>query len=245
MGVEMSLSEAIEIRRSRRSYDPTPIDPEIAGKLQQLIARYAEEAGLRMEFVLDNGAAFEGLRRSYGMFSGVRHYVGLIADDRDPVSAERLGYYGELLLLHAVAMGLAGCWVAGSYDKKACPLNLPEHEALICVIVLGNTSQDPSGKEKLIYNLIHRKTKSIEEMYTADTDVPDWFIAAMEAVKRAPSAINRQPVKFSYKEGRVSAWVEGKIDDMLALDFGIAKCHFALGAGKGVWTWGNHAEFSY
>ena len=245
MGVETSLGEAIAIRRSRRTYDPTPIDPEIADKLQQLIARYAEEAGVRMELVLDNGTAFEGLRRSYGMFSGVRHYLGLIEDKRDPHSAEKLGYYGELLLLHAVTMGLAGCWVAGSYDRKACPVILQEHEALICVIVLGNTSQDQSGREKLIYNFIHRKTRSIEEMYIADTDVPDWFIAAMEAVKRAPSAINRQPVKFSYKEERVSAWVERKPDDMLALDFGIAKCHFAIGAGKGTWAWGNHAEFNY
>jgi len=245
MGVDVNLNEAIEIRRSRRKYDPTPIDPEIVDSLQQLIVRYSQEAGVRMELVLDNGAAFEGFRRSYGMFAGVRHYVGLIADDRDPVSAEKLGYYGELLLLHAVTMGLAGCWVAGTYDKKACPFVLSEHERLAIVLVLGNASQDPSGKEKLIYNLIHRKTKGIEEMYTADTDVPDWFIAAMEAVKRAPSAINRQPVKFSYKEGKIRARVEGRPDDMLALDFGIAKCHFALGAGKGTWAWGNHAEFSY
>ena len=248
MGVGISLEplkEAIEIRRSRRKYDPTPIDPEIVDKLRELISRYSEEANARIELILDNGDAFGGLRKSYGLLTGVRHYYGLIADKRDVTSVERLGYYGELLHLDAVTMGLSGCWVGGSFDRKLCPFVFSEHEFLAVVVVIGNAVEEISGREKLIYKLVHRKTKSIEEMYVSDTDVPDWFMSAMRAVQKAPSAVNRQPIKFSFKDGKVTAWPEGRPEVLLDLDFGIAKCHFAIGAGKGTWNWGNHAEFVY
>jgi len=32
-------------------------------------------------------------------------------------------------------------------------------------------------------------------------------------------------------------------DPMLAIDFGIAKLHFEIGAGGGKWSWGNNGEF--
>jgi hypothetical protein len=92
-------------------------------------------------------------------------------------------------------------------------------------------------------------------MYDSATDAPDWFLSGMLAVQKAPSAVNRQPVFFSYKEGKVSAWIDALdelADDSYALDLGIAKCHFEVGtqgytadsdvAGS-AWTWGNHAGF--
>ena len=240
----MSLEEAIEIRRSRRKYHPTPLNNEAVDELQQQIARYVKEAGIRMELVLDNGDAFSGLRRSYGMFSGVRHYIGLISKEKDPLSVEKLAYYGQYLVLKATALGLGSCWVSGSFDRSACPFSLAAGETIACVIVVGNAAEDLSTREKLIHNLVHRKTKSIEEMYVSDCDAPEWFIQGMKAVQKAPSAANRQPVKFSFANGKVSAWIEDDTDDSMRIDFGIAKCHFEMGAGGGTWGWGNHAEFT-
>ncbi|WP_346938503.1 nitroreductase family protein [uncultured Clostridium sp.] len=45
--------------------------------------------------------------------------------------------------------------------------------------------------EELISKVSHRKTKSIEEMYESDDNVPQWFINGMKAVQKAPSAINK------------------------------------------------------
>lgn len=243
----MTLCEAIDLRRSRRKYLATPLDSEIAERLQALANEYAQKANIRIEFVFNDGSAFNGLRKSYGMFSGVRNYAGLIANKGDFASIERLGYYGELLTLHAVSMGLGTCWVGGSFDRKMCPFVLSGDEMIACAIAMGNVPEQDSLKEKLIISVIHRKTKAIEQMYISDIPVPmpDWFMSGMRAVQKAPSAVNRQPVLFSYEDGKVTAGVKDFSDILSVLDLGIAKAHFELGAGRGTWDFGNNAEFVY
>jgi hypothetical protein len=100
-------------------------------------------------------------------------------------------------------------------------------------------------KEKFIYSLTHRKSKTMEQMYESDTAVPDWFLSGMEAVRLAPSAVNRQPVMFGYKNGNVTASVKNINGEGFALDLGIAKLHFEFGAGYGKWEFGNGAAFNY
>ncbi|MCL1797875.1 MAG: hypothetical protein FWG24_06170 [Eggerthellaceae bacterium] len=239
----MNLVEAIEVRRSRRAYLPIPLDPEIVEKLKQLIALYSQQTEGRIELVLDNGSAFEGLRKSYGMFSGVRHYIGLIGDKNNLTSAEQLGYYGQLLTLNATAEGLGSCWVSGSFDRKSCPFSLSKEESIISTIVIGKTAEHDSKKEKMIRSMVHRKTKTAEEMFVANSSAPDWFLRGMTAVQKAPSAANRQPVTFSYQDNKTTAWVENLTDATYAIDLGIAKYNFEIGAGGGTWGWGNHAEF--
>jgi len=241
----LGLEEAIKVRRSRRAYIPRSLDPKMVADLQQLIDRYTREAGIRIELVLDNGDAFDGLTKSYGMFTGVRHYLGLIADKGDAAADERLGYYGELLVLNAVAMGLGTCWVGGSFNRASCPFVLSGNERIECTIAVGYTELSNSTKEKLIYRIVRRKTKSIEEMCEVEgTDkAPDWFMSGMQAVQMAPSAANQQAVRFLYKEGQVSAYIEDPDKGYNAMDLGIAKCHFEIGAGGGTWEWGNHGSF--
>jgi len=241
----MTVTEATEIRRSRRKYLGTPIDPDVVSRLRELIAEYCKVGGIRMELVVNNGEAFKGFRKSYGMFSGVNDYVGLIADGNDDTATEKLGYYGELLVLHATAMGLGTCWVGMSGDRS---LRVSGNETLVCTIILGNTDEKDSLKERLIRGFAHRKTKSAREMSAIEGPAPDWFTQGMEAVERAPSAMNRQPVTFSCKNGKVTASVNPSPLGFLApgllwLDFGIAKLHFELGVGGGKWDWGNDGEF--
>ena len=241
----MNLEKAINSRRSRRKYIPTPIEPQTVSKLRELISEYNEEKNIRFELVLNDGKAFNGFRKSYGMFSGVNDYIGLIADKNDSAAAERLGYYGELLMLHAVEMGLGACWVGGTFSRADMPFKLSDNETLVCAIVIGNTPENDSLKEKLIRNLTHRKTKTAEEMTVSDTAVPDWFTLGMKCVEKAPSAIHRQPVIFSYNKGKVSASVSDILAEGMALDLGIAKLHFELGSGAGKWEWGSGGEFVY
>jgi len=238
----MTILQAIDLRRSRRKYLPAPIAAQAKEALQALTAEYSEKSGARIELVFDNPAAFDGLRKTYGMLTGVHSYAGLIVNPGDKQAVERLGYYGELLMLHAVSMDLGACWVGGSFDRKLCPFTLGEGEEIICTITLGPVKEKNSLRESLIYGVTHRKTKTAEQMMSADTPVPDWFMAGMEAVRKAPSAVNRQPVMFHYKNGVVSASVENPGTATL-LDFGIAKLHFELGAGGGTWAWGNGGTF--
>jgi len=240
----MTLQDAIKIRRSRRKYIPEPLKSSSEVSLQELIDEYNNKENLDIRLVVDNGKAFEGLRKSYGMFSGVRNYIGLIECKADPVYLEKLGYYGELLILHATALGLGTCWVGGTFHRASCPFNLSQGESIHCVITVGRVQEKLSKREKFIYKLTHRKSKIAEQMYTSDSPTPDWFLSGMKAVELAPSAVNRQPVMFTYKDGIVTASVKDITGEGLALDLGIAKLHFELGAGGGTWEFGNNKRFT-
>lgn len=226
----MTIQEAIDIRRSRRAYIPEALDASTTEQLQALAEEYSRAGNIRMELAFNNGVAFNGLRKGYGLFSGVEHYAGLIAEKGDTEAIERLGYYGELFMLRAVALGLGTCWVGG-FSRKDCPFALTGGEMVVCAITFGHTQEQNSLRERLIHGVTHRKTKSIEEMYQAEGPVPDWFLAGMRAVQKAPSAVNRQPVVFTYKEGKVTAAIPDITNTGAVVDMGIAKLHFELGSG--------------
>jgi len=240
----MTLSAAIEKRISRRKYLETEISPSITSALQEKINEYNKIGGFRIVFVLNNGEAFKGFTRSYGMLTGVKHYFGLIADLDDPNADEKIGYYGELLVLHATALGLGTCWVGGTYSKSKVPFEINNDERLACLITVGNVEETSTGREKLIYTLAHRKTKGINEMYQCgDAVEPVWFLNGMSAVSKAPSAMNKQPVLFHLKDCVVTASVKNTSKYLVAFDLGIAKLHFEIGAGGGSWLWGSGGRF--
>ena len=240
-----NLIEAIETRRSRRKYLPIALDSASAKTLQKLISDITGKEQLKMQLIIDDGNAFDGFKKSYGMFSGVRNYIALVGDRADVLSMEKFGYYGEQLVLQATALGLGTCWVGGTFDRKSCPIKLDENESIVCAITVGATSPELSKKEKLIRWTIHRKSKTAEQMYTSDGSEPDWFRSGIKAVQKAPSAVNRQPVIFAYDAGIITASVQDITVEGIAFDLGIAKLHFEIGAGGGEWVFGNGGKFFF
>lgn len=228
---KQKLLSAIDKRCSRRSYIDRQIESEKQIKLQEIIKKINIENDLNIELIKDGRESFSSIKSSYGMFSGVNSYFALVGCKNDEYLKQKLGYYGELLVLEATSMGLGTCWIGGTYDKKNCEeqINIGEDEELIAVISVGYTKEYKTIKEKIISGLSHRKTKAIEQMYdTEEKLIPDRFIEGMKAVQRAPSAINRQPVKFNYGNGLVTAKVEDKFS-YEKIDLGIAMLHFEVG----------------
>jgi nitroreductase len=230
--LKSDLLGAIEKRCSRRKYIDKPIEPAKVEALQKSIDAFLKDENVKMRLVLNNGEAFNGFRKSYGLLSGVQNYIALVANPHDVLAMEKLGYFGECLVLQATNMELGTCWVAG-FDRKSCETILDENEQVVCAITIGYTREALSTKEKLIRWATHRKTKSIEQMYVSNTSPPEWFMRGMEAVQKAPSAVNRQPVIFTYENEKVFATVDDISADCYAFDLGIAKLHFELGAGVG------------
>lgn len=238
----MELNKAIEMRCSRRTHIDKPIDNEKVRILEKLMEEVNKEGKLHLQLVVNDGKAFQSIRKSYGLFTGVQNYIALVGKE-DEFFREKIGYYGERVVLEATKLGLGTCWVAGSFDKKSCNCIVDEGEILIAVIAIGNIPAEHTLKEKIIVKIARGKSKAVNEMYEYDEVVPDWFKAGMEAVQKAPSAMNKQPVKFYYKNSTVTASVEGG-KDYQGIDLGIAKLHFEIGAKGGKWKWGNGAAFT-
>ena len=243
------LLKAIDERTSRRHYVSEPIEPEKVSQLQIAITEYNKEQGIRFELVLNNGKAFSDFMPDYGMFPGVHNYICLVHEKKAENSLEKLGYFGELLVLRATNLKLDTCWVGGGFKREDVPISLAENEDIACIIIIGKAVAGKSFREMAIRGLTHSKgkRKSIEDLFEADASVPDWFLQGMQAVSKAPSSRNGQPVLFHYKDGKTTATVEEKLGHkglIQLLDFGIAKLHFELGAtNPGKWNWGNGGEF--
>ncbi|MHB1315872.1 MAG: nitroreductase family protein [Christensenellales bacterium] len=235
--------DAMNSRISRRKYEKAPIASDKVRQLMRLIDDYKLCSGLSIHLILNNGDAFQGFRRSYGLFSGVENFFLLAGDKNDVNLKEKAGYFGECLVLESTKLGLGTCWVGGSYDKKACGGYVKDNEELVCVIAVGNAAEELSIKERIIYKLAHsRKTKTVEEMCSGDKPYSDWFLKAMRFVQKAPSAKNRQPAHFIYHEETITASVS-RLQGLFLAELGIAKLHFELGAQCGYWEWGNGGRF--
>lgn len=239
----MTLSEAIFTRISFRNYLPDPIAPEQRRQLGKTIEQCNRRSGLHIQLVCDRPEPFASLSKSYGMLKGVRNYLVFAGPAGDPYLSEKCGYFGEQIILTATAMGLGTCWVGGTFDRKSCLCHLQEGEQLVCVAAIGHTPEARSGREKLIRRVTGHKSKSVAELASGLSHAPSWFMSGMAAVQRAPSARNRQPVRFVKKRDNSVEVHLTEDSAMTRIDLGIAKLHFELGAHGGVWTWGDGGVF--
>ena len=107
-------------------------------QLEDIIALFNKESGLNIKLVIGSGAElFNGFRKSYGLFVGVQNYIAMIGNKDLPDRMEKVGRYGEKIILEATAMGLSSCWIGTSYDKKAAATLCSTNDTLDCVIAIG------------------------------------------------------------------------------------------------------------
>ena len=238
----MTNMEAVLVRVSNRKYLPRPLTEDEISQLEKIIGAANLASGLRMQLLTNCPEAFSSLRRSYGMFSGVSNLVALVGRSDLPYFREKCGYYGEKVVLGATTLGLGTCWVCGTYDREKVPCQLQPGEELCGVITVGPVAERPGTREKLIRGALHRHRKSAAELSRGMGDAPDWFQAGISAVVRSPSAVNRQPYRFAYADGRVTAFLTEQ-GPYAEVDLGIAKYHFEIGAHGGTWTWGDGGVF--
>ena len=103
----MTIEEAIKARHSVRAYKEQPLAEDVVAALNDKIDALNRMGKLHIQLILNEPKAFSGTLAKYGKFSGVTNYIvmaGRKADDLD----ERVGYYGEHLVLFAQTLGLLG-----------------------------------------------------------------------------------------------------------------------------------------
>ena len=252
----MSLEEAIEARHSVRAYKEQPLAENVVKVLEEKIAVLNREGKLHIQLIQNEPKAFLGTMAKYGKFRNVGNYIVMAgqkaaskreesktsldspereqartkfkADDLD----ERVGYYGEQLVLLAQTLGLNTCWVGLSYSKVPGTYVLDEGEKIACYIALGYGETQGVG----------HKIKTVNQVSNASDVTPTWFRKGVEAALLAPTAVNQQKFSFEYmgmKDGRhqVHAKKGFSMIGYTQMDLGIAKYHFEIGAGKENFEW--------
>ncbi len=227
----MTLQEAIQARHSVRAYTGQPLTDKDAQALQEKIEELNHTGQLHIQLIRNEPKAFMGPFAKYGKFRNVTDYLvmaGVKADDLD----ERIGYYGEQLVLFAQTIGLNTCWVGLSYTKIPGTYVLNEGEVIQAYISIGYGATQG----------VSHKIKRIDQVSNVSDSTPEWFRRGVVAALLAPTAINQQKFSFEYvgnTDGlpQVRAKKGFSLVGYTHMDLGIAKYHFEIGAGRENFRW--------
>ena len=228
----MTIQEAIEARHSVRAYTGQPLAADVVEVLEEKIRELNEKGHLHMQLIRNETKAFQGKLAKYGKLRGVNDYIVMAGQKSDDLD-ERIGYYGEQLVLLAQTLGLNTCWVGLSYSKVPGTYVLDAGEVIEAYISIGYG--ETQG--------VSHKIKSVEQVSNANDLTPSWFRQGVEAALLAPTAVNQQKFFFEYipardgKPVRVLAKRNFSLIGFTQMDLGIAKCHFEIGAGKENFEW--------
>lgn len=227
----MSIQEAIEARHSVRAYKEQPLTDGIVNLLKGKIEELNHEGQLHIQLILNEPRAFQGTLAKYGKFRGVSNYIVMAGKKADNLD-ERVGYYGEQLVLFAQTLGLNTCWVGLSYSKVPGTYVLNDGEKIACYVAIGYGETQGAG----------HKIKTLQQVSNATADTPSWFKRGVEAALLAPTAVNQQKFSFEYvgindNRHQVRAKKGFSLVGYTQMDLGIAKCHFEVGAGKDNFDW--------
>ena len=238
----MTLQEAIEARHSVRAYKDQPLSEEIVKVLEDEIVKLNREGQLHIQLICNEPKAFQGTIAKYGKFRNANNYLVMAGEKAEDLD-ERVGYYGEHLVLLAQTLGLNTCWVGLSYSKVPGTYVLGEDEKIVCYIAIGYGETQGSGhKIKTVEQVSRSAVRTLGSSKNASDITPSWFKKGVEAALLAPTAVNQQKFSFEYvgmsnNRHQVRAKRGFSMIGYTKMDLGIAKYHFEIGAGKVNFEW--------
>ena len=215
----MTEVEAINSRHSVRAYQDKAIEPDKVAALSELISECNEKGNLHLQLLTDAGKTFNRLLNKAMGLGSAPSVIACIGHDDDTLD-ERVGYYGEQVVLLAQRLGLNTCW-AGTFNAKNVQAEIRPGERLAIVIAIGYGKV--SGKP--------HKSKTFDEVTAGPAEKPDWFRKGVELALLAPTAINQQKFEIRLNEDRTVTFTDRK-GVFSKVDLGIVKYHFEVGSGR-------------
>ncbi|MTI79690.1 MAG: nitroreductase [Firmicutes bacterium] len=242
--------DAIYQRRSRRQFNGRELSTDITSHLEEFSKEINEYiTGVKAVLVNENpNQVFKGAIGSYGSIKGAPAYVAFVGNMEDANVQEKVGYIGEGFILEATSIGLATCWVGGFFRKEVAQkqVQINPNEQILAVSPVGYVDDKYSLEEKIMSKFAKsHNRKSLDELcVTEEKNWPSWVQLALDAARLAPSAINRQPWRFSVEDNNIKVSADSLKDSYhisKRLDCGIAMIHIEVGANhggvKGRWSY--------
>ena len=247
----MAITEIIKKRFSCRTYSEKSIEDKVLQEFLTILnSAHKGPFGNEPKFRLIHLASFTAQEAkklgTYGVIKNARLFlVGTIKDG--PLAMEDYGYCKEEIILKATALGLGTCWLGGTFQSSnfAKSVDLQKDELLPTVTPIGYPAGKKSFTEKMMRRVAgsdNRKAWS-DIFFAVDFSTPleqtqaGIYVEALENVRPAPSASNKQPWRVLYDAklhifhfciARASSYrLVGKVS-LQDIDLGIAMCHFAL-----------------
>ena len=248
------VSELIRRRYSCRTYLPELIAAEQQRLLTEFMAaNVAGPLGSQARFALVTAAPGDAsaLKRlgTYGFIKGATGFI-VGAVRRAPSDLEDYGYLLEQVVLYATELGLGTCWLGGTFTRSSFVRRfggLQRGETMPAVVSIGLIGDD--GSERIREREEGGRRLPPSELFfeygfgePLEIGAVGAYAEALEAVRMAPSATNKQPWRlvrsgaaWHFYLRRTRGYGKGsalftvlRIADLQRVDLGIAMCHFEL-----------------
>jgi len=255
--VSASIVQTMNARFSCRTYSGEPLAEADRRTLEDAAgAMRTGPFGSRLRFHVAAAApGDEAALKKLGTYGTIRGAGAFIigAAERGPMYLEDYGWALERLVLEATALGLGTCWIGGFFARGtfARRIHASRLERLPAVISVGLVADADRAKAGLVRRMSGgSRRKPWEELFfdgafgrpLTPGQAGRWSVA-LEAVRGAPSASNRQPWRIVRGDRawhffirrtpgyppRISRLLMG-IEDLQRVDSGISMCHFELAA---------------
>jgi len=232
-----SWYDAIFQRHSHRKYSGETPNEDLTSRIERVCDEFRPFPGARAVLVKDSGkAVFKGaVGEFFYKVTETPYYIVFIGNMGFDNIHSVTGYTGEGIIMEATSLGLNTCWVGGFYRREEVlkQLDLQGNEQVLAITPIGYSKDDADrvGVSSKAY-----RRKSMDKLVrNGDINSKGWIRTALESVRVAPSAANRQPWRFSIREDSILISTnnnEGEFGVSKKLDCGIAMLHLELGARK-------------
>lgn len=214
------LYEAILARRSVRRYERKPLDEVTLEKVRGIISGVKPlipenrfEVLMRDEVVGEDLVTVLG---GYGQFYTPPHSLAPYMLGEEYV-LEDLGYCTEQIAVQLAALGIGSCYI-GALKREGevrVRFGLPKGARIGAFLVFGRPATAAGGRT---FNTLMRlalgghKRLPVERLFFQDTfdnpaTPPSEISPLIEAARSAPSAVNAQPWRFLWRDGRLYLFV--------------------------------------
>ena len=239
-----TLLDTFKTRKSVRTFDGKPLPREELDALMSYAASIEAPFGVRVRFVLMD-AREKGL--SSPVVGGEKAYVAGVVTPSDNWEAA-YGYAFEQFVMHAWEKGVGTVWIGGTMDRTKFEqaAGLAGGELMPCVTPIGRPARKRGIKESFMRIGISADDRNpgrelfFDGSFDKSLIVEDEILAdAFEAVRWAPSAVNKQPWRVVrcgndfhfYEQQGAKRYVSDATGDLQRIDVGIALYHFAAMLG--------------
>ncbi|MBN1893175.1 nitroreductase [bacterium] len=246
----------IRKRKSVRTYKKVAISPEDQDGIRKFLAGLPKPPfGTQVRFQwMAPGQDDAQMLKGLGTYGFIKNPAGYMAGacERSEKGLQDFGYLMETVVLHLTGLGIGTCWLGGTFTKSRFSerMKATEQEWIPAVVSAGY----PAEKARIFDSWVRKgagsdKRKPWSELFfridftrSLDPGGAGPFSDALEAVRLAPSASNRQPWRILLSDGgdlhfflQRSSGYEKKTKwagmlDLQQADMGIAMSHFELQA---------------
>ena len=216
----MTEIEAIIARHSVRNYKAEKIEDETADLIRRKIGELNRESGLHFQYIEDAGKTYNKLLNRTAGLDSAPSVIACVGKETDDDLEEKIGYYGEKLVLYAQTLGLNTCW-AGIFSRKKIPVVVDPGEKIVISIAIGYGENQ--GK--------NHRSKTADQISQAAGERPEWFEKGIEMALLAPTAMNQQSFVIKLNEDESVEFIN-KGGFFSKVDLGIVRYHFEVGSGR-------------